>query len=415
MMNISKRLFIALFAIGVIAGIVGISLTWLMHFIQHHAYGYGLVGHNVIPFRVGVESASPSRRVAALAVCGLVVGWGWYGLKRYGKPLLSIKASLKNPLQGMPFGATIIHALLQIVTVGLGSPLGREVAPREMSSAFASLWVKRFGLNEDEAKILIACASGAGLAAVYNVPLAGAVFTLETLLCLWTPRAIAVALMTSVLATEVARLGLGDLQQYSVPNMHVNNALLWWSVLIGPMLGALAVWFQRTVSLFPRLKRDDKRIIVVALAAFVIIGLLSIYFPAILGNGKAGNQMTFGLMLNGSGSLSLMVVKWIAVLLALAAGAYGGVITPSMMLGSTFALACALGWNHILPTLSPETAAFIGASAFLGVSTKMPVTAMIFILELSRSSVELLLPLGVCMTGAVMLGYWLEARHLASK
>nr|VXZ90813.1 Uncharacterised protein [Klebsiella pneumoniae] len=34
-----------------------------------------------------------------------------------------------QPCVPMPAGTTTIHALLQIVTVALGSPLGREVAP----------------------------------------------------------------------------------------------------------------------------------------------------------------------------------------------------------------------------------------------------------------------------------------------
>jgi H+/Cl- antiporter ClcA len=38
----------------------------------------------------------------------------------------------------MPFLPTVIHSLLQIVTVGLGSPLGREVAPRELGAVVAT-------------------------------------------------------------------------------------------------------------------------------------------------------------------------------------------------------------------------------------------------------------------------------------
>ena len=64
--------------------------------------------------------------------------------------------------------------------------------------------------------------------------------------------------------------------------------------------------------------------------------------------------------------------------MALAAGAYGGLITPSMMLGSTIAFAAAAAWNSFFPEMSSESAAVVGAAVFLGVSLKMPLTAIAF-------------------------------------
>jgi hypothetical protein len=50
---------------------------------------------------------------------------------------VSISAAVKDPGKPMPGITTLIHALLQIITVAMGSPLGREVAPREVGSLFA--------------------------------------------------------------------------------------------------------------------------------------------------------------------------------------------------------------------------------------------------------------------------------------
>ncbi|MCF7530470.1 chloride channel protein [Neisseria lisongii] len=402
-MTQQKKLWAALLLTGIVGGVVGMVLTELMHFIQHHAYGYAAFRANGTPisFREGAEQAAPLRRLAVLAGCGVAVGCGWWALQRFGRPLVSIQTALKRPLAGLPFGETVCHALLQIITVALGSPLGREVAPREMSSAFASLWIKRLGLDEDSARLLIACASGAGLAAVYNVPLAGTLFVLETLLGVWTQQAVAAALLTSVLATAVARLGLGDVQQYPLPELAVNQALLWWAAAAGPLLGGAAILFQRTAKPFPLLKRDNIRMVPLALAAFVAIGFISMFVPEILGNGKAGNQLVFAGLIDWQGSLTLTALKWAAVLLALAAGAYGGLITPSMMLGSTLAFASAALWNTFLPHMPSETAAVVGATVFLGVSMNMPLTAVVFILELTRAPAALLMPLCAGMATAV--------------
>lgn len=395
-----RKLWFALAAAGVIGGLVGIALTELMHFIQHTAYGYGADGA-YISFREGVARASEGQRLGVLILCGMLAGGGWWLLKALGKPLIGIKAALKQPLQGLPFLTTVFHVLLQIITVGLGSPLGREVAPREMTAAFAFAGGRRLGLDEDEMRLLIACASGAGLAAVYNVPLASTLFILEAMLGIWTQQAVAAALLTSVTATAVARIGLGDVQQYHPAHLNVNIPLLWFAAAIGPVLGATAVWFQRSAKKFPFLKRNDPKIIPLAIALFALIGIVSVWFPEILGNGKAGNQLTFGGMTDWRYSLEMTAVKWFVVLLALAAGAYGGLITPSMMLGSTIAFAAAAAWNTFFPTMSSESAAVIGAAAFLGVSLKMPLTAIVFILELTYAPAALLMPLCITMAGAV--------------
>ena len=197
------------------------------------------------------------------------------------------------------------------------------------------------------------------------------------MLGIWTQQAVAAALLTSVTATAIARIGLGDVQQYHPAHLDVNIPLLWFAAAIGPVLGTTAVWLQRSAKKFPFLKRNDPKIIPLAIALFALIGIVSVWFPEILGNGKAGNQLT------------------------LAAGAYGGLITPSMMLGSTIAFAAAAAWNTFFPAMSSESAAVIGAAAFLGVSLKMPLTAIVFILELTYAPAALLMPLCITMAGAV--------------
>ena len=72
-----------------------------------------------------------------------------------------------------------------------------------------------------------------------------------------------------------------------------------------------------------------------------------------------------------------------------------------MMLGSTIAFAAAAAWNTFFTAMSSESAAVIGAAAFLGVSLKMPLTAIVFILELTYAPAALLMPLCITMAGAV--------------
>ena len=131
---------IAVVLTGILAGLSGMVLALILHAIQHLAFGYSygqIVGS--VSFLQGVTESSWPRRIVAIVAGGAVAGFGWWLLGRYGQRRVSIAAAVANPCVPMPAGTTTIHALLQIVTVALGSPLGREVAPREMGALGAGM------------------------------------------------------------------------------------------------------------------------------------------------------------------------------------------------------------------------------------------------------------------------------------
>src|SRR6185312_17480201 len=109
-------------------------------------------------------------------------------------------------------------ALLQVLVVGSGASLGRESAPRQLAAAlgdFATGWLKRLSARDRE--ILLACAAGAGLGAVYAVPLGGALFALRIMLNTWHPRAAGAALITSSLAVAIGSTITHDAPELSWP------------------------------------------------------------------------------------------------------------------------------------------------------------------------------------------------------
>ena len=60
-----------------------------------------------------------------------------------------------------------------------GASVGKEGAPREVGALLAGRLAKGFSLALKERKVLIACGAGAGLAAVYQVPLPVACLSLR--------------------------------------------------------------------------------------------------------------------------------------------------------------------------------------------------------------------------------------------
>jgi H+/Cl- antiporter ClcA len=393
--------------IGVGAGLGGMALAMLLHFLQHLAYGYSLTAIiSPISFLHGVADAAPWRRVGVLALCGLVAGFGWWGVYAYGRPLVSIKQAVKSQDKAMPL-ATVGHALLQIITVGLGSPLGREVAPREIGALFAT-WLSRWaGLSPADTKIMIACGAGAGLAAVYNVPLGGAVFTLEVLLQSFSLAAAVPAIATSVIAALVAWIGLGDESQYRLPHLEISASLVCWSFLAGPLFGYAGHWYTRLATAARARAPRDWRLVPWCIGVFAAVGAAAIWYPELLGNGKGPMQLGLDSDISLRLALVLLVLKLVATTACLRSGAEGGMLTPGMAVGALLATVLGLAWNTVWPGVPLGAFAMVGGAAFLSSSMMMPLTAIVLIMEFTRMDHDFLIPVLLAVGGAMAARQWM--------
>jgi H+/Cl- antiporter ClcA len=395
---------IAIVLTGVMAGVSGMLLGLLLHFVQHLAYGYSLDAV-VSPesFLQGVTAAPPNRRVTALTICGAVAGIGWWTVHRFGRPLVSVKSAVGKDVPGprMPFYTTVVHVLLQIVTVALGSPLGRETAPREVGAMLAGWLSSRAGLTAEERRLLMACGAGAGLAAIYNVPLGGAVFTLEVVLGSFAPRALVPAVIASVVATMVARIGLGNAPQFVAPDLASSPSLIAWSIAAGPVFGITAYGFRALARAALAHTPQGWLRIPLCLAVFFGIGLLATLFPQLPGNGKGPSQLGFAGDLGVTLAISLLALKVLAVAASLRAGAAGGLLTPSLTLGALLGIILGYLWNLIFPSVPTAAFAIVGATAFLASSMYMPLTASVLIIEFTRIGYDFSVPIFLAVAASI--------------
>lgn len=388
---------------GIGAGFGGMLLALLLHAIQHVAYGYSqshVVGTQ--SFLAGVTLAGPLRRLAVLVVCGLVAGGGWWALYRYGRPLVSIRRAVRAADPRMPFVSTTVHALLQIITVALGSPLGREVAPREIGSLLAGQLAHRAGLTSADCRLMVACGAGAGLAAVYNVPLGGAVFVLEVLLGTFELRALVVAVVTSAIAAAVAWIGLGNEHQYTVPAFVLSTPLVAWSIVCGPLFGFAAYGFVRLTTRARADAPKGRLLPMLALVNFAVIGVLAMGFPQLLGNGKGPASLGFDGTLTIGVAATLLVLKVLIEAGSLRAGAEGGLLTPGLANGALLGVVLGGLWGLVWPGASIGGCALIGATAFLAASMQMPITAVVLLLEFTRVNHDSLVPMLLAVAGSLV-------------
>lgn len=178
----------------------------------------------------------------SLVTGGLVAAVVWWLMRTRMKPAVGISKALDG--QEMPVTTTIVHVLTQIFFVATGGSVGRELAPRELGAMLAQTWqrlLKRFRhieLSDDDRRLLIASAAGAGFAGVYIAPITGAMFCLELLYKKVTGRAVAVSLTMSSIAMLVGSLLRGFHPYYAVGSGAFSATSVFVVLILGHCAGS---------------------------------------------------------------------------------------------------------------------------------------------------------------------------------
>ena len=386
---------------GVVAGLVGAIVILIITGLQHLAFGY-----EVGSFFEGIEQSDPVRRVVALGVSGCLGAAAWWLLRTRGRPVVSVAEALQG--RRMPAVETLGDASAQFVTVGLGASLGRELAPRLVAAMIGQRLAGALRLGHSDATIVVGCAAGAGLAAVYDIPLAGAVFALEVALAAFSLRAAVIAMLSSAIAAWIAGVVVPAPPLEPTSGLSGSAALSVWALLAGPVLGLGGALFVRAVRTLERRRPPGAWLLLVMPLAYLAVGALSVAEPAVLGDGKPMLQATItGLLPLGALAL-LLLAKAAATLGTIGAGAAGGTLTPALAMGSGVGALLGAAWSLLWPGVPPAAFALVGACAFLASSMRAPLTATVIALELFALGPGMLLPLMLAVAGAALMGRWAE-------
>ena len=215
-----------------------------------------------------------------------------------------------------------------------------------MGGASGSLIARWFSLTTAQRRLLVACGGGAGLAAVYNVPLGGALFTAEVLYGTFALPVVFPALATSLVATVVSWVYLPSHATYfDIPSYRFSASLMVWSLLAGVVIGALAVGYVRLIGWVSFHRAKGANIFWTMPTAFLLVGVVGLWYPQLFGNGK---DMVHSAFLGESGLAllaALFVLKPLVTALCLAGGGSGGVFTPTMSTGAVLGGFLGAAWS----------------------------------------------------------------------
>ena len=411
-MSVTNRRFaVATLLTGVIAGLVGLACIHLLHWIQ--ALAWDMHSGTLLE---AVSATSPARRVLNLSLGGILGAASWFFLFRRSRAITSVSAAVGGT--PMPPLRATWHALTQVLIVGLGASVGREVAPREMAAAFSAAAADRLGLTPEDRRIIVACGAGAGLAAVYSIPISGAIYTLEILLVSRSRRAVAAAFCTSAIAVLISTGFTRPTPFYSVPTLTPSLSLTVFAALIGPLLGATGWAFKQAVTRVGAARPRDWRLLASLPTASFLVGVIAVWVPSVLGNGQASAQTQFdAVWATGAGlgiAALVLAAKTVTTFLTIRAGGWGGVLTPAVALGAGIGTVIGLPWATAWPGSQVAAFAFIGAAAFLGASMNAPFTGLILVIEFTAQGPTILVPATLAVGGATAATAWLSRRSLSS-
>jgi len=388
--RLTPRFWLAVVLTGVATGLFGDLLMWILRLAEHTAFDY----HSG-SFQNGTARAGDVRRVTSLLIAGVVGAVSWYLIRRYLKNERSeIDEAVWNGDGDLSPRRSLLTSLVSEVVIGMGASIGREAAPKLMGGASGSVIARWFNLTPAQKRLLVACGGGAGLAAVYNVPFGGALFTAEVLYGSFALPVVFPALATSLIATSVAWLYLPISATYTdVPNYRFSASLMVWSLLAGVLVGLLAVLYVRLIGWVSFHRVKGAHILWVMPLAFVVVGVIGLRYPQLFGNGKGMAHSAF-LGLGGAALLfALFALKPLVTALTLGSGAAGGLFTPFLATGAVMGGFLGALWIHLWPGSPLGAFALVGAAAMIGAVMQAPLVGLVLVMEMTHGGFNITIPM----------------------
>ncbi len=305
---------------------------------------------------------------------------------------------------------TIGKFLCCSVSLGSGISLGREGPSVQIGAGVASEAGRRLGLKQREISALIPMGTAAALAAAFNTPIAGVLFTLEEVLGNMHARILGGVVLASASSWLVLHLLLGDAPLFHVPAYRLGHpAELIVYVLLGVAGGLVSALFQWSlVRLRERFLRLPKSSVPwQPVAGGLFVGLLAWWIPGLLGVGYGAVDQALNGRMVWHVMLLLLLLKLPATVVCYASGNPGGIFGPSLFLGAMLGGSIGSLSHSLFPafTGSPGAYALVGmGTAFAGI-IRTPMTSVLMIFELTRDY-SIIVPLMI----SNLLSFWLARR-----
>jgi H+/Cl- antiporter ClcA len=402
------------------AGAAGLAVLLLRaialttNIFYYHRISLAMVGPSGSPLAHWIMPLVP---IAGGLLVGLMAHYGSDKIRGHGIPE-AIEAILLRGARIDPKIA-VLKPISAAIAIGSGGPFGAEGPIIMTGGAFGSLVAQWLKLTDAERTTLLVAGAAAGMSATFAAPVAAILLTVELLLFEWRPRSLVPVAVASVTAgaLRIGWLGAGPL--FSVETgaaIHLRLALL-VAAPLGLLVGFSSAGLSRLMYWF----EDGFEHICGHLRIHwmwwpaiggIGIGIGGLFFPRGLGVGY--DNITELLRGNAPVSLlaGLLLAKSLMWAFSLGSGTSGGVLAPLLMIGA--ALGESVAWIAHMPAETRALWALMGMGAMLAGALGVPLTAILFSLELTHA-LPALLPLALACTASYLVTCLIMPRSILTE
>jgi chloride channel protein, CIC family len=348
-------------------------------------------------------------------IVGLMARYGSDKIRGHGIPE-AIEAILLHRAKVDPKIA-VLKPISAAIAIGSGGPFGAEGPIIMTGGAVGSLIAQWIRVTDAERTTLLVAGAAAGMSATFATPVAAILLAVELLLFEWRPRSLVPVAMASATAgiLRVYWLGAGPLFHMPDAPLGGTHRILFaiGALLLGALLGLVAAGMSRMMYAFEDLfEHLHVHWMWWPAIGGIGIGVGGLFFPRGLGVGYDN----IAELLHGNATLGLIVGILIAKSLmwafSLGSGTSGGVLAPLLMIGGAVGAMA----GH-LAHASVEAQAFwalIGMGSMLSGSLGVPLTAIMFSLEVTHC-LPALLPLTMACIAAYLVTSLLMPRSILTE
>ncbi|MGA2651468.1 MAG: chloride channel protein [Terracidiphilus sp.] len=409
-------------AVALLIGTGGAALAVLLlraialatNAFYYHRLSLALVGPAGSPLSPWIMPLIP---VIGGLMVGLIAHYGSDKIRGHGIPE-AIEAILLRGARVDPKVA-LLKPLSAAIAIGSGGPFGAEGPIIMTGGAFGSLVAQWLHLTDAERTTLLVAGAAAGMSATFAAPIAAILIAVELLLFEWRPRSLVPVAVASVVAAalRVSWLGAGPIFPVDLHSTIPLGRTLLLSAPLGMLVGLASAGLSRLMYSF----EDGFEHVCGRLKVHwmwwpaiggIGIGVGGFFFPRGLGVGYDN----IAELLRGNAPIALLVGLIVAKSLmwafSLSSGTSGGVLAPLLMIGAALGESAAR-LAH-MPGEAQALWALMGMGAMLSGSLGVPLTAILFSLELTHA-LPALLPLTLACTASYLVTSLIMPRSILTE
>jgi CIC family chloride channel protein len=384
--------------IGIGAGVGALALIWCIHLTTHYLLG-AIVGYT--PPIPGGEGGSgeyvfnmtrPWLLPLVTGAAGLVGGLLIWKLAPETAGIgtnAAIRAFHNNEKIGLR--TSLFKLITSAITIGSGLTSGREGPIAQIGAATGASIAKALKLSARECNIALAAGLGAGIAAIFKAPLAGAIIGAEIF---YTEDFEVEALVPGLIASVVGYTIVGSVTGFQPifnPPAEMMQFTHPWSLVLYALLGVGCGLLARFMfSVYFRIERFFKHfpLWLAATIGGLCTGLIGLAIPTVVGTGYGWAQFAINrnlVMLPPLVLLAAAFAEIFSMSLTLGSGNSGGAFGPSVVTGGMFGGAFGNAASYLFPSLDPHPGNFaiVGMVAFFAAAAKAPISTIIMISEMT--------------------------------